>query len=319
MQQIRGGRSAGFTLVELLVVISIIGVLIGMLLPAVQQVREAARRTQCANNLRQQCLAMLNYEASQQKFPPGYTVPANTMWSAFILPYIEQGNLFEKIDLDGPWGAHALASQQNIDALSVFIPIFRCPSSGIPRVQFDPFIQADRTPSCYLACASGNNNRESGDRPWVGMNRDGDLEASDGIFYLNSSIPIDDILDGTSTTVLIGESLPDQDVTGVDYSGNSQKIDHWYIGSRELHFYENIPSDSAESSECLGSTACPVNSWRDDLAPINDRELSFGSAHPTGINLGFADGHVDFIENRIDSVTYSAIGTRFGREVVNDF
>jgi prepilin-type N-terminal cleavage/methylation domain-containing protein/prepilin-type processing-associated H-X9-DG protein len=303
-----------FTLVELLVVIAIIGVLTGILLPAVQQVREAARRIQCANNLKQQALAALNYESAYEHFPAGFTFPGMTMWSGFLLPHIDQGPLFQSVQIEGPWAQVHGAALNNSAALSANIAIYRCPSANVPESQFDPLIQADRSPCCYLGCASGTNNRESGDKPWVGMNTDDGFLASDGIFYLGSAMTMAAIFDGSSNTVLIGEAIPDQEIVGEDYSGNVQKIDHWHTGSGELNDYHHIPSLSAESSECLGSTACPPNSWLDDASPINDKELSFGSAHPQGLNLGYADGHVKFLSDNIDSAVFSALGTRHGGE-----
>jgi prepilin-type processing-associated H-X9-DG protein len=286
-----------------------------MLLPAVQMVREAARRIACANHVKQQSLAMLNYESAHKHFPPGFQFPGMTMWSGFILPFMEQNNLYDSLDLDGPWSLRDGATASNANALSTYLEVFRCPSADIPLSQYDALVDTDRTPCCYLACASGLNNRESGAKPWVGMNRFEGLEASDGIFYLNSRTEMAEISDGLSTTVLLGESIPDQDLLGIDYSGNTQKVDHWYIGSAELPDYQSL-NNSAESSECLGSTACPVNSLFIEDSPINDKELSFGSAHPQGVNIGFADGHISFVNNSIDPLIWSGIGSRQGGEVV---
>ncbi|MGI9519699.1 MAG: DUF1559 domain-containing protein [Pirellulaceae bacterium] len=318
-QQSRHGLSYrhGFTLVELLVVIAIIGILIGMLLPAVQQVRESARRIECANQLKQLSLGMLHYETSHRVFPPGFTNPGMTMWSAFILPHIEQGNLFDDIDIDGQWSSFTTTHPANIEALGSVVSIFQCPSASIQAAQYDPHMMADRVYSCYLACASGLNNRESGDPPFCGMNAYGDWPASDGIFYFNSTTKQAEITDGTSNTVLIGETLPDQNLIEDDYSDNPQKVDHWFMGSAELSDYEYILTvGSAEVSECLGSTACAVNSIKIEEAPINDKELSFGSAHPAGVNVSFADGHVRFMTDFVDAETWSALGSRGGREVV---
>lgn len=301
----------GFTLVELLVVIAIIGILIALLLPAVQMVREAARRVQCANNVRQQVFAMLNYEDAHRKLPPGFTSPGMTMWSGFILPFIEQNNLYSQIDIDGPWSNYYATNPANPAALSAYIGLFQCPSSNVERVQYDPLVDADRVPCCYLACASGLNNRESGDKPWCGMDAFEGLPASDGIFYQNSYTELAEITDGLSNTLMLGESLPDQTLFNDDYSGNPQKVDHWYIGSGELATYPEIGSfNSAECSECLGSTACPINSIKIPDSPANDKELSFGSNHPQGVNMGFADGHVKFVVETIDLQVWSAIGTR---------
>ena len=310
MLQRRGNNPSrnAFTLVELLVVIAIIGILIGMLLPAVQQVREAARRIKCANNVKQQSLAMLNYESASGYFPPGFSFPGGTLWSGYILPFIDQGNIYNRLDLAGPWHAHE-GPTANSAAMGTFVEVYRCPSANLDLLQFDPLAGTDRTPCSYLACASGLNNRESGERPWCGMNAEGDWAESDGIFFHNSNIRHADIFDGSSHTVLLGESLPDQFLTGTDYSGNSQKVDHWYIGSAEVGGYQQ-GNNSAEVSECLGSTACPLNSIMLEDAPINDKELSFGSMHPGGANMGFADGHIRFIREDIDPTIWSAVGSR---------
>lgn len=314
----KGTRRGAFTLVELLVVIAIIGILIGMLLPAVQQIREAARRIQCANQLKQQTLAILNYETAHKHMPPGFSHPYMTMWSGFILPHIEQGTLYDSIDIESRWSTLDGGPAENAAALGVYIPLFQCPSSGVARSQYDPLVDAERVPCCYLACASGLNNRESGDRPWVGMPRYEDLPASDGIFYMNSNTRVAEIRDGLSSTILLGESLPDQTLFNNDYSGNPQKVDHWYIGSRELTYYPEIVGfDSAESSECLGSTACPINSIKIADSPANDKELSFSSRHTQGVNMSFADGHIQFINANIDAVVWSAVGSRANAEVVS--
>ena len=310
-------RRNAFTLVELLVVIAIVGILIGMLLPAVQMVREAARRVQCANNVKQQSLAMLNYESAYGYLPAGFNTPSMTMWSCYLLPYLEQKNLFETLDIDGPWDAMTASNPSNPAALGVYLGIFQCPSANVAQVQFDSFSGTNRVPCCYLACASGLLNRESGDLPWCGMGPFEEFSGSDGVFFQNSQTRMAEIRDGTSHTILLGESLPDQDLWCVDYSGNRQKVDHWYIGSRELPEYDQMINgfNSAECSECIGSTACPINSVKRSDAPGNDMELSFGSAHTQGVNMGFADGHCRFVTESIDAQVWSALGTRSNGEV----
>lgn len=310
-------RNRAFTLIELLVVIAIIGILIGLLLPAVQQVREAARRIQCANQLKQLVLGTLNYESAQRKFPPGFTYPYNTMWSAMILPHIEQQNLYNQIDLEGYWTAGLTTHPPNLEALGVVLDIFQCPSAGVEPFQYDASMEADRVSSCYLACASGLRVREAGDLPWCGMDRDQGFPESDGIFFLNSKTRTQDIRDGTSNTLLFGESVPDQNFLDIDAGGNLQKVDHWIIGSREMSDYETgFAVGSNEISECLGSTAVPMNALEDPNASIDAKELCFSSRHSGGINMGYADGHIKFLSSRIDPQVYSSLGTRSGGEVV---
>ena len=305
---------------ELLVVIAIIGILIGLLLPAVQSVREAARRAQCQNNIRQQALALLNYEGAFMRFPPGYSIGGKAMWSAFILPYTEQAVLFETIDFDGPWSPILGASDANVMGQSVRLDYMRCPSSSVADSEFDDFALLERIPSNYLACASGLLNTESGDFPWAGMDASDDFDESDGIFFAGSRTKMSSITDGSSNTCLVGEATSDQSTRARDQGGNVQKVDHWYIGSDELSWMAAINiTNSNEGSECLGSTACPLNSlFLGDATTIDEKELSFGSEHTAGVNLAFADGHVKFVSDTISSEILSAIGTRSGSEVENE-
>ncbi len=307
-------KRTAFTLIELLVVIAIIGILVGLLLPAIQQVRESGRRTQCLNHLKQMALAALDYHGVHRRFPPGYTFPEMAMWSAYLLPHIEQNQLYESIELDGPWTVDGSANEA---ALAVYIELFQCPSSG--AAEHAPPGEGQgvpgRVPCNYLAGSSGTNNRESGELPYVGM------PESDGIFYRNSRTALKDIVDGSSNTLLIGEAIFDYSSWGPDYHDGMEVVDHWYIGTREFlpEYPEHAPDISTEASEALTSTACPINSTFIDGAPINDKELCVSSRHPLGAQAAFADGHARFIDAMIDLEIWSAAGTRFGSERVNIF
>ncbi len=298
--------SSGFTLIELLVVIAIIGILVGLLLPAIQSVRESGRRTQCLNHVKQISTAMFNWEDINKTLPPGYTFPQQAMWSAFILPQLEQDNIFQSLDFNGPW---AYVTSPNSEACASYIEVFQCPSAGIP--QHVPNAQGvdQRVPSSYLACSSGTNDRESGARPFVG-----DPDTSDGLFMMNKRIRLRDVTDGLSTTVLMGESLFDFELWGDDFSSNTQVVDHWYIGSAELD-----PSpESIEASECLGVTACPVNAFKQADSPINHKELGFSSRHPQGTIVAFGDGHSSFVTTDMDTTIWRGLGTRKGTEIVQE-
>lgn len=313
-------RRKAFTLVELLVVIAIIGVLIALLLPAVQSVREAARRMQCANNVKQLSLASLNYESAHQHFPAGFDGQAKTMWSAYILSFMDQQPLYESLDLQGPWFAAQGAPQNNVDALKVWLEFMKCPSANVEELLVDSATQTERVPSCYLAVSSGLLAHEAGEFPWAGMDGTREFDESDGIFFANSETSFKDIKDGTSSTALIGETVPNQTISGIDRGGTGARADHWYIGSRELRDMSVGSSwNSSDGSECLGSTACPINAlWMGDETTIDEKELSFGSQHAGGINMGFADGHVQFIGQSIETGIWSAIGTRYNEEVVGE-
>lgn len=303
------GRERGFTLVELLVVIAIIGILIGMLLPAVQSVREAARRTQCLNNLKQLGLALANYETAHRNFPPGYSSPGFAFWSAYLLPQLEQQNVYQTLDLSGPWTIDGSANEA---ACAVYMSVFQCPSSGVPRSVADGQGIPDRVPCNYIACASGTNNRESGGHPYFD-----DEHAANGMFYHNSRTRLADVIDGTSHTVMVGEALFDFELWGMDYADSPEVVDHWYVGSDGFDPYPS--DDSTDSSEALGSTACPLNATKDPASPINDKEMCFSSRHPGGVQLVFADGHARFVAETIDASVLRAIGTRNGREVVSEY
>ena len=310
-------RRHGFTLVELLVVIAIIGILIGMLLPAVQSVREAARRTQCLNQLKQMALAMHNYENSFEVFPPGFTFQRDTgmlqtmLWSGIILPQIEQENLYQTLDLEGSW---TLDGSPNEAACAVQLEIFQCPSRRAPNLVAEGQGIPNRVPCNYLACASGTSVTESGARPYVG-----DPDVSDGMLYENSEVGFHSVTDGSSNTVLLGEAVFDFTLFGPDNVNQQEVVDHWYIGT---DFLSADPwDDSGDLSEAIGSTGCPLNAEFDPNmnSSFDEVELSFSSRHPGGAQLAFADGHARFVPETLDRETFSQIGTRNGGEVVSDY
>lgn len=286
----------GFTLIELLVVIAIIGIIIAILLPAVQAAREAARRIKCGNNLKQMGLALQNYHDTFKTLPSGYVVPNRILWSGLLLRQMEESPLYDKIDFSVPW-----TSAPNDAVCATYLSVFRCPSATEPEHMNAQGIN-DRVPCDYLACTSGTVARESGPPPVVGM------PDSDGIFYVNSSTRLGDVIDGTSTTIALGEALFDINQSGPDLFGFMAVIDHWYIGTEE--------GPGNEISESMGTTAVPINTFFNKAAFIDERELAFGSRHPAGAQFVFADGHVALHADTIDATVYSALGTRDGKEAV---
>jgi type II secretory pathway pseudopilin PulG len=190
-------------LIELLVVIAIIGILISLLLPAVQKVREAANCSKCQNNLKQIGLAFHKYHDNQQSFSPGYRAMlpyvdgANDTtpgwgWGAYLLPYIEQNPVYDRIDFNLP-----IEDDKNSLAIQTMIKVYLCPSDIVPEAAFpvpDAFGNSIvvAAPSSYAACVGGDESDTTG--------ADGF-----GVFYRNSRTRISDITDGTSTTLLIGE------------------------------------------------------------------------------------------------------------------
>ena len=192
-------RNAAFTLVELLVVIAIIGILIGMLLPAVQQVREAARRTQCMNNLRQLSLAALNYESANMHFPAGVVYDDDDLQDATrngwvdLLPFIEQGNIFSQWDFTSDW-----KSANNIALAQMEIPIFRCPSNPGTYSQTGGFQGALSDYAMSKGPDSSLYFREE----------------TIGPFDINSNTRFADIQDGSSNTFLLGEAASSSQIEG---------------------------------------------------------------------------------------------------------
>jgi prepilin-type N-terminal cleavage/methylation domain-containing protein/prepilin-type processing-associated H-X9-DG protein len=296
-----GSRARAFTLVELLVVIAIIGILVALLLPAVQAAREAARRTECGNNLHQMGIALHNYHDTYRSLPSAMIWPNRTIWSGLILRQMEQGPLYDTLDFSRPWVEDGSLNER---ACGTYLAVYRCPSSTAPR-HMDAQGIPRRVPCNYLACASGTATREYGPPPLVGR------ADSDGAFFLNSSVRMADILDGTSSTVAIGEAIFSFDIRGPDLTGINQVVDHWYIGTAEG--LEN------ELSEAMGSTAAAINSVLIPDVYIDEKELCFSSRHPGGAQVVFADGHASFIPETVNQAIWRALGTRAGGETAQHY
>jgi len=300
----------GFTLIELLVVIAIIGVLVGLLLPAVQKVREAAARMKCGNNLKQMGLALHNYQAAQGYFPSGYaaslpytngendTAPGWS-WATYILPFMEHDNLYRQFDLTQPI--------QNYSGIRTTIPMYVCPSDIMPdsgvRVtdQFGSTICL-AAPSSYAACCGGDETDVSDP---TGL----------GIYYRNSKTKITDILDGTSQTIMIGERACSNSL-GI-WAG---AVNNGIIQRGPLN---KNPGTSTGNAPCLVLAHCNlINTQGDADGGLDD----FSSQHPGGANILFADGSVHFVRSvpsRNPDGTYSAdglilqaLGTRARGEIV---
>ena len=290
----------GFTLVELLVVIAIIGILIGMLLPAVQQVREAARRTQCANNVRQLSLSVLNYESAHMRFPPGWNSQSEFDsspgwgWAAIVLPFIEQNNLASQIDFRS-----SITAPINQGVLEQVIETHICPSDPDPEVA-----SLGQLTSGPVGSGGGSTTRNpiqtsSGDELMVSRSNYsgvfGSLEvnedpfAGNGVFFGNSRIGFRNISDGSSNTVMIGERRNDLGV--VTWLGVIDGIEEPF--ARIVGAADHSPNDDGGGFE------------------------DFRSYHPGGVNMGVADGSTQFVSDSISEADFQALGSRNGGEVVS--
>ena len=311
-------HTRAFTLIELLVVIAIIAILIALLLPAVQQAREAARRTQCKNNLKQIVLALHNYHDTLEVFPFGFD-ERETLWSAMILPQIEQSNLYNTLiwQESGPGNWNANGSP-NEAACGKLIEAFRCPSMAVNEHHTNQGIP-DRVPVSYRASSGSNaisddlSTIPAGYSPKIALELQTGL---DGPFFGCSSTRMRDFLDGTSNTILIGESY-----TEPTYVRDGQGMDYWLLGAPQTGGWDCRPGDrgGTEYSEGLGSTFGRMNSRLDPTVPGVIAELTFGSYHVGGAQFGLADGSVKFISENIDMDTYHALGSIKGGEVVGEF
>jgi len=316
-----------FTLVELLVVIAIIATLIGLLLPAVQSAREAARRSACINNVKQIGLALQNHHSAKQRFPPGFGI-YREFWSAHVLPYMEEGRLYDQIKfVDAGMEDWTSYNHPNRAACGVAIAGLRCPSGNLPQGGKDNAGIPGRQPVSYRGVAGAMiSSDDASTRPALynsgsfsaleGETSDrGSLSGvakSEGILFGGSRVKIKDIKDGTSKTLIIGESFTDP-----DYLKDSQSMDYWGLFGPQMgnaSAWEPGYVRGTEYSEGVGSAVVPINSRLDPLANGVVMEMSFGSRHMGGAIFGFADASSRFIGEDIDLQTYRGIATRQGGE-----
>lgn len=272
-----------FTLVELLVVISIIGILVALLLPAVQSARESSRRTTCINNLKQLGLACRQYEVQQRSYPSGTTFSkpdgdpsgvASFGWGALILPQLQQSALVKLMQLPSSQLHDVLKSSQR-ELVQYELPVFRCPSDSGTALNHDrPFTGAK-----YQDVAAGKSNyvANHGTRFVTRAERNRDyLMDSFGVFWPDSKVQDAQISDGTSNTILAGER------TSHDWAGV-------WVGVRD----DNSDADTG-LRQILGISDVRIND------PTEKARRGFSSNHPNGALFVFADGHVDFLLQDID-------------------
>lgn len=326
----------GFTLIELLVVIAIIGILVAIMLPAVQQAREAARRTQCRNNLKQMGLALHNYHDAHLAFPPGvisrladpsWTMPPGGCtsfpedlgpgWSFFsmMLPYMEEGNFYNKINFDLP-----LTDPVNDEARNTPVAAYRCPSDpGPSRIEvYDcgdppvatatPIALTDAVSTSYVGSLGG---AKTGGDPNYGCY---EHQPFNGIFHRNVSIRVSDIRDGLSQTVGIGER----------HSGFVRSAWAGIVAGQEILYNFNMRPIQ------YNQNLAPCQNWRPTIvgvvahsrqSSLNDPTGSpggFVSPHGTGCNFLFMDGSAHMLNNSMHKQVMWALCTRNNHEIISD-
>ncbi|MBX9626567.1 MAG: DUF1559 domain-containing protein [Gemmataceae bacterium] len=299
-------RRGGFTLIELLVVIAIIAVLVGLLLPAVQKVREAASRMSCQNNLHQIGLALHNYHGAYGHFPPGFTSQAVTLngdglgpgwgWAAHILPYMEQEPLYKSIDF-----RKDIADPANAAPRVTSLKLYLCPSDNPQKPTFDAVSDPAGTVICPVAFA---NYAGIGGLFEVTDNPD----VNTGLLLRNSRFRFADALDGTSQTLMVTERQSKRSPMTTWVGAVTGSVNPPLVAGYE----EEGPP-----------TLCLINLGEaaDKRTPNNplDHVEDASSRHTGGVNGLFGDGSVRYIRDTIDPLAWEAIGTRAGGEVVGDF
>ena len=319
-------RTRGFTLIELLVVIAIIAVLIALLLPAVQQAREAARRTQCRNNLHQLCLAMHNYHDAHNLFPPGVVTgpaggcaqgsnPGHSAW-LLLLPYLDEMTLYNACNFERDSycrnGAAQIVANQTV--VQSRLAQMQCPTAGSDSLPMTGYTVRKHAPGDYRlssgAIGTGGSGTPCGrwDFSWpncmhwyssAGPNGIGKPNSC-GMFSGNSQVSIELIEDGTSNTIAMAESYSALETHG--RWGWAAAENYWNMGSTRIP--PNFTPPAADANTLMKSMCAAGH--------------RLGSLHEGGLFVGFADGSVRFISENIDGGTWMALGTIAGAEILDD-
>jgi prepilin-type N-terminal cleavage/methylation domain-containing protein/prepilin-type processing-associated H-X9-DG protein len=330
---IRGGRG-GFTLIELLVVIAIIAVLAGMLLPAVQKVREAANRSQCANNLKQIGLALHSYHDDYHSLPSGYldgnTSPTSTPdndvgpgwgWASYLLPYVEQQNLYKQINF-----SQGVGIGSNAAPAQMALKVYTCPSDPYPQnftvwptnitVAHGNYVGCSGWEECFNNAGGGAQGQGSD-----GLSGGYGL-AGDGVFYRNSHTTFAAVTDGLSNTIFVGERCSTHSPSTWTGAVTGGRCPAWMANPPPIVPYSSPPSpayDNADYDEALvlahgNATHVPSADF-----PIFDPDTFYSTHSPKGANFLFGDGSVHFLSSSIDPNTYQWMCTMDGGEVLGSW
>ena len=327
---------SGFTLIELLVVIAIIAVLIGLLLPAVQKVRESAARMSCTNNLKQVGLALHAYHDANQAFPAGYIDGNNNPnatpnldvgpgwgWATMVLPYLEQGTIFNQINLNVPVGTGT-----NAALTSLILKVYQCPSDGnqqsIPVYDSTfsvPIVSVAH--GNYIGCSGWEECfNGAGGNPQGGVGTDGLAggfgQAGVGIFYRNSKNNMASVTDGLSNTIFVGERSSNHSPSTWMGAVAGGRCPAW-MAQQPPSPYSAPPGpayDNADYGEAFVLGHCNTTHLPSADYPIYDPDTFYSMHAGPGANFLFGDGSVHYLTNSINPLTYQALGTIAGGESV---
>jgi prepilin-type N-terminal cleavage/methylation domain-containing protein/prepilin-type processing-associated H-X9-DG protein len=330
----------GFTLVELLVVIAIIGILVALLLPAIQAAREAARRNGCVNNLKQLTLALSNHEAIARKYPasfdisPGETLTTNNgAWSiqARLLPFLEEGSAFAQIDFELPWDA---PENRTSGVPTLRVPIYMCLSevNDVVRTKNgDAWV--------YPHNYGGNFGR------WLVFDPQDSSSTGDGVFYVNSNLRAAQVTDGLSNTLAFAEvkaftsyirntedpgpAIPNEAnhlpttgelKLGPDTNSNTGHTE-WPDGRVHHSGFTSVftPNTTVPFEHDGQIYDIDVNSQKEGNSASQPTyaAITSRSYHPGGVNAAMLDGSVHFVDDDIELVVWRAASTRSGGEIMS--
>ena len=322
-----------FTLIELLVVIAIIAILIGLLLPAVQKVREAAARIACTNNLKQIGLALHGYHDANNYFPPGYvdgntdpnSTPDNDVgpgwgWASFALPYMEQGNVYNQINFNQGVGVG-----NNVAVSQIQLKIFQCPSDAYPQNFTVWPTNVVVAHSSYMGCngwrecfnGAGGGTAPGGDDGLQGQTGMGGA----GLFVRNTRFRMAQVTDGLSETIIVGERSGDHSPGTWTGAVTGGRCPAWMATQPPTPYspppgpaYDNADFDEALVLSHGNATHIPSADF-----PIFDPDTFYSMHTPKGANCLFGDGSVHFLTSGIDPNTFQYLCTIAGGEISSNY